>query len=138
MEWDRYSSSSEPICYAHRYAGRSCRRFNPGKILIMDLVDVLLILCGGGVLAYWLDSLRALEAARNAGRQTCRGEGVQFLDDTVELAGLRLHRDARGRLAFRRTYRFEFSDTGDNRREGTLVLLGGRVESISMDPFRLV
>lgn len=105
---------------------------------MMDLVDLLLILCVAAAAAYWLDSLRALEAARNAGRQTCRGEGVQLLDDTVELSALRLQRDAQGRLAFRRTYHFEFSDTGDNRREGTLVLLGGRVESVSMDPFRLV
>jgi hypothetical protein len=41
-------------------------------------------------------------------------------------------------MKIRRTYRFEFSDTGDNRLEGTLVLLGARVESVEMEPFRFM
>jgi len=38
----------------------------------------------------------------------------------------------------RRTYRFEFSETGNSRLEGRLVMLGDRVESITMDPYRML
>lgn len=103
----------------------------------MDFVDLLLLLPLAALAWYWLDSLRALETARKAGRLACSRAGVQFLDDTVSVTKLTLERDGRGQLLFRRSYRFEFSDTGDNRREGTLVVLGARVESVTMEPFLL-
>lgn len=104
----------------------------------MDLLDILLLLPVVALVMFWSDSLRALEVARNAGKKACTHEGVQFLDDTVTVSALALARDTLGRIAIRRTYRFEFSDTGDNRLEGTLVLLGARVESIEMEPFRFL
>jgi len=104
----------------------------------MDFTDLLFILLLAALAGFWLDSLRALETARNAGKRACNSAGVQFLDDTVTVTALRLRRNAAGQMTIRRTYRFEFSDTGDNRLEGTLVLLGARVESVEMEPFRFV
>ena len=104
----------------------------------MDFTDLLFILLLAALAGFWLDSLRALEIARNAGKRACNGAGVQFLDDTVTVTALTLRRDAVGHLAIRRTYRFEFSDTGDNRLEGTLILLGAWVESVEMEPFRFM
>jgi len=34
-------------------------------------------------------------------------------------------------------YRFEFSDNGDNRRAGSIVMMGGEVESLTMEPYLL-
>lgn len=102
----------------------------------MDFTDLLFILLLAALAGFWLDSLRALETARNAGKRACNGAGVQFLDDTVTVTALALRRNAAGHMAIRRSYRFEFSDTGDNRLEGTLVLLGAWVESVEMEPFR--
>jgi hypothetical protein len=104
----------------------------------MDFTDLLLTLFLSAIGWFVFDSLRALETARNAGKRACAGAGVQFLDDTVSGAALAFGRDAMGRMALRRTYRFEFSDTGDNRLEGKLVLLGNSVESIEMEPFRFL
>jgi Protein of unknown function (DUF3301) len=104
----------------------------------MDIFDFLMLLPLVALAMFWSDSLRALEVARNAGKKACLREGVQFLDDTVTVSALALGRDAQGRIAIRRSYRFEFSDTGDNRLEGTLVLLGARVESMEMEPFRFL
>lgn len=104
----------------------------------MDFTDLLFILLLAALAGFWLDSLRALETARNAGKRVCNSAGVQFLDDTVTVTSLTLRRNAEGHLVIRRTYRFEFSDTGDNRLEGTLVLLGARVESVEMEPFRFM
>jgi len=86
-----------------------------------------------GVL-FWIDSLRARERALAAGRSACRRYGVQLLDETVQFAGLRLARDEDGRLRLRRTYSFEFSDTGDNRRHGAIVMLGGELQDMQLEP----
>ena len=85
----------------------------------------------------WYDSMRAREHAVAAGASACVREGLQLLDETVECVSLRPARNAAGRLVLRRMYRFEFSDTGDNRRSGSVVMLGGEVESLIMEPFRL-
>jgi hypothetical protein len=44
-------------------------------------------------------------------------------------------RDETGRRVLRRTYRFEFSETGNSRIEGRVILLGHKVESVTMDPY---
>jgi hypothetical protein len=102
---------------------------------IASLLFLLLLIALGW---FWFDSLRALEAARVAGRNACRDASVQFLDDTVANIALALVRDESGRRVLRRTYRFEFSETGDSRLEGNLVLLGNKVESVTMEPYRIL
>ena len=56
-----------------------------------------------------------------------RSRGLLLLDATVSIASLKLARDEDGRLKLQRAYDFEYSDTGDNRKKGGLVLLGHRV-----------
>ncbi len=100
----------------------------------MELLLLLALIALGW---FWLDSLRALDVARNAGRQACNSAGVQFLDDTVAGTALAVVRDSSGHRTLRRTYRFEFSDTGNTRLEGQLILLGSRLDSVTMEPYRL-
>src|SRR4051812_9879153 len=85
----------------------------------------------------WIDSLRSRERALGAGRAACSRYGVQLLDDTVAIAALSMARDAEGRLRLRRTYVFEFSDTGDNRRSGSIVILGAELQDLQPDPYRM-
>ena len=42
------------------------------------------------------------------------------------------------RRILRRTYRFEFTETGDSRREGEVVMRGERVERVAMEPYQIV
>lgn len=85
----------------------------------------------------WFDSMRARESAVAAGTRACERDALQFLDQTVECVSLRPARNGAGRLVLRRVYRFEFSDDGDSRRAGSIVMLGGEVESLIMEPFLL-
>lgn len=82
---------------------------------------------------YWLSSMHVREHAVAAGRHACTEAGVQFLDDTVALAQIRFARNGDGQLKFARLYRFEFSNTGDNRRCGNIRAVGAHVESVEMD-----
>jgi hypothetical protein len=95
----------------------------------------LALLIAGAYL--WVDSLRAREHAVAAGRAACKRYNLQLLDETVAVARLRLARDDAGRLRLRRTYTFEFSDTGDNRRHGAIVMLGARLEDLQLEPYPL-
>ena len=104
----------------------------------MDGVSLLFLLLLAALGWFWFDSLRALEIARDAGRQVCNNANVQFLDDTVSSIGLALVRDRSGRRVLRRTYRFEFSETGNSRLEGKMILLGGRIDSLTMEPYQIL
>jgi hypothetical protein len=85
----------------------------------------------------WLDSLRARERAVQAGRRACERYDLQFLDETVSFTKLRLARDHEGQLKIARTYTFEFSDTGNNRRHGAIVMLGGELQDLQLEPYRM-
>ncbi|MBI4808899.1 MAG: DUF3301 domain-containing protein [Nitrosomonadales bacterium] len=104
----------------------------------MDFASILVLALLGLLVWFWLHSIRILEIARNAGKQACIKMDVQFLDDTVAGTKLALARDDNGRRILRRTYRFEFSETGDSRREGEVVMLGDRVESVMMEPYQIL
>ncbi len=97
---------------------------------------VVLALIGAAVFL-WIDSLRARERAVAAGRAACKRYELQFLDDTVSFTRLRLARDEEGQLKIARTYTFEFSDTGNNRRHGAVHMLGARVLDLQMEPYPL-
>lgn len=85
----------------------------------------------------WVDGMRARERAVDAGRAACDRYGLQLLDDTVAFARLRLVRDDEGRLRVKRTYTFEFSDTGNNRRHGSIATLGGELADLRLEPYPL-
>ena len=99
-----------------------------------ELLALALVVAGAYL---WVDSLRAREHAVAAGRAACTRYGVQLLDETVAFARLRLARDDEGRIKLRRTYVFEFSETGDNRRQGAIVMLGARLEHLQLEPYRV-
>jgi hypothetical protein len=93
----------------------------------------LAILVAGTV--FWVDTLRAREAALIAGRAACERYSLLLLDDTVAVSRMRFARNADGRLRLARTYSFEFSDTGNNRRHGAISLVGGEIADIVFDPY---
>ena len=84
---------------------------------------------------WWYDAMRARERALAVAGAACERDHLQFLDATVECVQTRFARDEDGRLVLRRTYGFEFSDDGNNRRAGSVVLLGTKVESLYLEPF---
>ena len=67
-----------------------------------------------------------------AARQACEADGLLFLDDTVAIAAIRPARNHAGRVVIGRSYEFEYSDTGDNRRKGGVTLEGHRVVMLNV------
>ena len=104
----------------------------------MDLISLFFLLLLAALAWFWFDSLRALEVARKMGKRACGDANVQFLDDTVANISLALARDRSGRRVLRRSYRFEFSETGNTRLEGRVILLGDKIESVTMEPYQIL
>jgi hypothetical protein len=99
---------------------------------VWEAAAILLLAAG---IFFWLDSLRARERALQAGRAACKRYELQFLDETVSFTRLRLARGEDGQLKIARTYTFEFSDTGNNRRHGAIVMLGGELQDLQLEPY---
>ena len=100
----------------------------------MNVSELLFLVIAGLGVWFWLDTLKARETGMRAASRACAEEGLQLLDETVAGRGARLARDDDGRLRLRRTFVFEYSDTGDNRREGSVTLLGHQVEMLALRP----
>jgi hypothetical protein len=103
-------------------------------LILQSLLDWSPLLLAAAAGWFWHDSMRARERAVRLGRDTCRRENLLFLDDTVALDSISFARGRGGALVLRRSYRFEFSDTGNNRLKGTITLSGRRLELISLEP----
>lgn len=102
------------------------------------MTELFLLLLLGLVIWFASDSLKAREAAHAAARKACEEAGVQFLDDTVSQSGIRIARDAEGRMTLERFFRFEFTPTGDDRQRGRVRLLGNRVQEVNLARLWLV
>jgi len=99
----------------------------------MDLFDFLGLLFLGMIGWLWYDSLNVREVAVAAAKAACHSESLLLLDDTVAIQRISLGRDSDGVMRLRRVYGFEFSDTGNDRSLGSIVLLGSRVLVINLD-----
>ena len=93
----------------------------------MPTFEIFGILLLAGIAWLWLDSLKAREIAVRAARAGCTADGLMLLDDTVAIAGLKPARDGDGRVKLQRSYNFEYSDSGNNRLKGSVILLGHHV-----------
>ncbi|TAK61677.1 DUF3301 domain-containing protein [Methylobacter sp.] len=101
--------------------------------MLNDLILIALLL---GAYLYWFNGQQVKEVALKAVRANCLNLEVQMLDEYVALNSIRLKRDQAGKIRLRRIFLFEFSSTGNERYNGVCIMLGRRVESIQMEPYR--
>lgn len=100
----------------------------------MSWFEIIIVGILGGLFWLWLESTRVREIAVERARSQCHVNEVQFLDDTVSLARIKPARDEDGRLTLKRTYAFEYSDTGNDRRPGNIIMLGRAVQFLDFSP----
>lgn len=81
-------------------------------------------------------ALKARETAFYAVKAHCRQLDLQLLDDCVALTAFWAKRDKNGQLQAWRSYAFEFSSTGWERYNGKIIMLGSKIESIELEPYR--
>lgn len=96
------------------------------------MTPIILFLMFGLVIWFSLDTLRTQEVAKRMGKEICSQYQLQLLDDTVVLVRLGVKRDSRGRWNWQRTYLFEFSDSGNNRKQGAILMCGVALEMLEL------
>ncbi len=99
----------------------------------MDSLTPLLLLFLAAVGIAWFDGVRARERATAASKLACEQCQVQFLDQTVRLGGMSLKRSAKGNLGLCRSFRFEFSEGGADRRPGTVIVQSGTARQVILE-----
>lgn len=92
---------------------------------------LILLIVGGAGFFFFTAARAAAERATEIGRDACAAAGVQWLDQSVHAIGLRLRRQDNGWLGLERSFRFEYSEDGQNRHIGRVVLLGDKLVGFS-------
>ena len=96
----------------------------------MPTLLILLILGGAGFF-FFTAARAAAERATEIGRDACQGLRAAFGRQTDHATGMRLRRRDNGWLGVERSFRFEYSEDGQDRHIGRVVLLGGKVVGFS-------
>jgi len=92
---------------------------------------LILLIVGGAGFFFFTAARAAAERAAEIGRDACQAAGVQWLDESVHATGMRLRRTDAGWLGFERSFRFEYSEDGQGRHIGRIVLLGEKLVGFS-------
>ncbi|MBA3032408.1 MAG: DUF3301 domain-containing protein [Gammaproteobacteria bacterium] len=93
----------------------------------MPIFEIISLLILFALAWLWFDSVKVRDIAVKAAQAACLAEDLQLLDATVSITSLKPARDENGQMVLRRVYAFEYSDTGNNRRPGSIGLLGQEV-----------
>jgi len=96
-----------------------------------ELPDLFLLLILLAIVGLWLKLARGREQATQEARMQCRQHGLQLLDESVGLRGVRLLRQ-QGQVLLERCYTFEVSIDGNDREPGKLWLIGHTLSGISL------
>ena len=104
---------------------------------MFSLTNLLLLVLAGGLALYWWQNGVYKGRARDLATAHCQQLGLQLLDQSMVIIGFWPIRSRAGKLAFRRSYQFEFSSVGDRRYQGKLVLEGMLLKSIELEAYSL-
>lgn len=96
--------------------------FSSGLLIFTAIVAAIL---------FWLDGARAREMATALAQELCRRYQVQFLDGSAALESIRLRRIPEG-LRFRRVFSFSYSTDDEDRQQGSVTIVGGRITAFQL------
>ena len=82
---------------------------------------------------FWQVSLQCRDIAIVTARETCKRQGVQFLDGTASLQTIRLYFKRGSGPGIKRTYTFDYSEDGIERRTGCIIMHNAQISSVLTD-----
>ena len=92
-------------------------------LLLIILVSVL----------FWQYSSQTRDKALRTARETCKSRGLQFLDGSAALQGIRPVFSGKYGPGLQRTYTFDYSVDGLGRHTGCIIMHNAVVEAILLD-----
>lgn len=97
----------------------------------MNIFFLLSVSCGACI--YWFYTSKARETAISSCRKTCDEMNCLFLDGSVVRYSTKIRRGPTGQLSLLRSYIFEYTPAGHDRRKGDIKLLGCRLLFMAID-----
>ncbi|WP_395375046.1 DUF3301 domain-containing protein [Marinicella sp. W31] len=91
--------------------------------------ELLLLTLIAFIFLFWLNQAAARDKVRQTARHVTLQKNLVFLDDSIMMRSIRV-KTRLGKLAFFRTFSFEFSDTEAQRMHGMITCHGGIVTEI--------
>lgn len=105
--------------------------------MTLSLGEILVVVLFGLACAYLLSAHRVRELAIQAVGRASRADDFQLLDQSVHIQRVSLSRDDNGQWRVWRQYRFDYSFDGVERLQGTVIMLGKRLQTIvTVEPNR--
>jgi hypothetical protein len=101
-----------------------------------DFTTLFLLLILVVMAVAWLKLSRARDRATEEARSRCQQHGLQLLDETVGLSGVRL-RHLGDRRVLERRYSFEVSIDGNDREAGHLWMIGNTLTALVLPTIEL-
>ena len=98
--------------------------------MTLSLGELAVIALFGAACVYLFSAHRVRELALQAVTRASRADDFQLLDQSVHIQRVSLSRDATGRWRIWRQYRFDYSYDGVERRQGFVIMLGPRLQSM--------
>lgn len=89
------------------------------------------------LLLYWWHSGAYKGHARALATAHCQSLNLQLLDQSMVICSIWPEKSAQGGFSLRRIYRFEFTSTGAQRYQGSLVLCAMKLRSIELEAYRI-
>lgn len=89
------------------------------------LLSLILLIALGVFAVSWLRFARVKELAVKQAKKYCNDQGVDLLDDTVTLSGVKLKRDADGRSCLQRSYLMNFYNPLTEVKASALIIMRG-------------
>ena len=96
------------------------------------MAEIFLLILLGFVALLWYSASKSKEQAFAIAKRECEKKNLQLLDQTVVLDEARVRRDDTGWPTLWRRYRFDYTETGDARNQGLLLLHGARLVRIDL------
>jgi hypothetical protein len=82
---------------------------------------------------FWQISLQSRDTALRTARDTCKHQGLQFLDGTASLQSVRPFFSPEQGPGLKRTYTFDYSADGIARHTGCIIMHNTQVSAVLLD-----
>jgi len=100
------------------------------QTLYFSLGEVLALLVFGALCVHFLAATRIRELALQHVAVAGKRDDFQLLDQSVHIQRFSLSRDSQGRWRVWRQFRFDYSMDGVERRQGHVIMLGKKLQSV--------
>jgi hypothetical protein len=103
----------------------------PGSAFHMSSLAFLLLIVL--LVWFWQISLQSRDTALQTARETCKRQGLQFLDGTASLQSVRPFFSREQGPGLKRTYTFDYSADGIARHTGCIIMHNTQISAVLLD-----